>query len=220
MIRMLCFTIALALATGVASADQYWVAYEGNDFPENEGWVRYASDPPAERWLEDGSLFIDSRADLGITENYGIYEEEGLDPGPGETFIMRWRLSVHEVTPYYDPGVCVSSDDLHSVLFLFDEGYVFSFYEQGVYAYFEPGVFHEFELCSADMRSYQLSIDGNLAFEGVFFESFFGPGVWFGDFTGSTSLAAWDYFRFGVIPEPAAWLMGVIALVVFRRRGP
>ncbi len=70
---------------------------------------------------------------------------------------------------------------------------------------FKPGAFHEFELRSADMRGYELYADGAFAVEGVFFESLFGPGIWWGDFVrGSSSLAAWDYFRFGVVPEPGA----------------
>jgi hypothetical protein len=40
MIRMLFFTGAALVVAGIASAEQYWIAYEGNDFAENEGWVR------------------------------------------------------------------------------------------------------------------------------------------------------------------------------------
>jgi len=145
--------ILLAFGTVLAQAEQYWIAYEGNDFPENEGWVRYSSDPPAERWLEDGNFFIDSRADVPIVENYTLYFDSGLDPGPGETFIMRWKLNVHEATPWEDPGVYVILDDLYSVAFLFAESYLLSFYEPDVYVEFEPGMFHEFEMRSDDMRS-------------------------------------------------------------------
>ena len=67
---LLLFTAA-ALGTLVipAGAEPYWIAYEGNDFPENEGWERYVTGPPAVRWLEDGSLFVDSRADTHTADN-------------------------------------------------------------------------------------------------------------------------------------------------------
>lgn len=101
--RILISLLTLA-SSYVAVGDEYWIAYEGNGFPENEGWIRDASDPAAERWLQGGSLFIDSRADILMFENY--YKTSfggGLDPGPGEMFIMRWGLTVHEAAPWDDP---------------------------------------------------------------------------------------------------------------------
>lgn len=59
--RILISLLTLA-GTCAAMGDEYWIAYEGNDYPENEGWVRWASEPPAKRWIENGSLFIDTRA--------------------------------------------------------------------------------------------------------------------------------------------------------------
>ena len=208
---------ALGMLVSTAGADPYWYAYEGNDFPENEGWERYSSDPPAERWLEDGALFIDSRGIVGSTENYTVYFDSGVDPGPDETFVMSWGLTVEETT-HSDPGVYVQSDDLWTVMFLFDEEYLMSFYEPSVYVEIEPAVYHEYEMRSSDMRTYELYIDGDLAVEGVFFEGLFPPCVGFGDTTSSTSLAAWDYFRFGVVPEPATWLMIAALLPLLRRR--
>ena len=213
--RILLFgAVALALLVSPAWGEPYWIAYEGNDFPENEGWVRYASDPPAERWLDGGSLCIDSRSDLQITENYTLYFDGGLDPDPAETFIMRWRLKVHEATPWEDPGVYVISDELWTVSFVFAEGYVLSTHEANALAEFEPGVFHEFELRSGDMRSYELYIDGDLGIQGAFFEGLFSTRVGWGDTVrGGASLATWDYFRFGVVPEPSGWLLALTALV-------
>ncbi len=210
---------ALCAFTASATAEPYWYAYEGNDFPENEAWERHTTDPPVQRWLEDGSFFIDSRGIVGSNDNYTIYFDEGLDPEPGETFIMSWRLNVHEAVPNReDPGVYVISDDLWTVTFLFDEDSLQSFYEPTVDVELEPHVYHEYEMRSSDMRSYELYIDGDLAIEGVFFEGFFSPRVGFGDITSNTSLAAWDYFRFGVIPEPGAWLMAAITLPLLGRR--
>jgi len=196
--------LLVVIVPSVALAEPYWIAYEGNDYPENEGWTRYATDPPAQRWLQDGSLFLDSRAGVHTVDNYTIYFNGGLDPEPGETFIMRWRLNVHESAPWEDPGVYIISDDLYSVEFLFAEDNLLSLYEPSVYVQFEPGVFHEYELRSTDMRTYELYLDGGLVVNGVFFEGLFTPRVGWGDVTGGRSLAAWDYFRFGVVPEPGA----------------
>ena len=223
MFRISAVFALVVLCTSTAApralAEPYWIAYEGDDFPENEGWVRSTVGTPPERWLEDGSLFIDSRAHLLASDNYTVYFDGGLDPEPGEMFVMRWRLNVHEVAPWEDPGVYVVSDDLWTVLFVFGDGYVSSTHEYNVTADFEPGVFHEFELRSDDMRSYELHIDGNLALEGAFFEGFFSSCAGWGDVVrGGVSLAEWDYLRFGVVPEPAAWLMTIIALPLLSKR--
>ena len=55
----------LAAGATLAPAEPYWVEWSGDAFPETEGWIRGASDPPAERWLADGNLFIDSRGRTG-----------------------------------------------------------------------------------------------------------------------------------------------------------
>ena len=213
MIRISRFTLLFVLVVATARAEPYWVAYEGSGFPENEGWIRASSDPPAERWLEDGSLFIDSRAELDSFESYGIPSNGGQNPEPGETFVVRWGLEVQEVTPWEDPGVAITSDDQYAVTFVFAEGYVTSTYEPNASAEFAPGMFHEFEMRSADMRSYELYIDGALAIEGVLHESFFPAGVGFGDLVrGGSSLARWDYFHFGVVPEPACGSLLLLAL--------
>ena len=60
--------LLLFLAAAVAKpamAVPYYYEYEGLDYPENEGWEHYASDPAPERWLEDGALYIDSRGIVG-----------------------------------------------------------------------------------------------------------------------------------------------------------
>ena len=217
--RLAILGALLGLVPSLALANQYWVAYEGNDYPENEGWTRYATDPPAQRWLQDGSFFIDSRADPSITDNYGMYPAAGIAPASGETFVMTWRLNIYESAPWEDSGVAVTSDDSYEVVFLFAEDYLLSLYEPSVYVQFEPGVFHEYELRSKDMRTYELYLDGHLAVNGVFFEGLFGAGVWWGDIVrGGSSLAAWDYFHFGVVPEPPACTVALVALLGIRAR--
>ncbi len=208
MTRRILISCLMVIAAEIGVGDEYWIGYEGNDFPENEGWLRSFSDPAAERWLEGGSLFIDSRADVDITESYGMKREDGINPEPGETFIARWRLEVHELVGFADPGVSILSDDRYALIFIFSAERVWSALEANVYADFEAGVFHEFEMRSRDMRTYQLYVDGDLAIEGVFRETFSGPGVGFGDIVrGGASLAQWDYLRFGVVPEPSSVIL-------------
>jgi hypothetical protein len=217
MMRLMSLAASVLLTSAPVRAEPYWYAYEGNDFPENEGWERWVSDPAPERWLEDGDLFIDSRGLVGSSDDYGIRFDSGVDPGPGETFIMSWRLMVEETT-HRDPGVYVHSDEAWSVSFLFDTDSLISVYEPTVYVDIEPYVYHEYEMRSSDMRNYELYIDGDLAIEGVFFEGFFPLVVGFGDVASNTSLAAWDYFHFGVVPEPATWLMVGITSALFGGR--
>ena len=58
--HLLIFAAALSCAAASpALAEQYWIAYEGDDFPENEGWTRTISAGGAERWIEDGALVLD-----------------------------------------------------------------------------------------------------------------------------------------------------------------
>ena len=71
---------------------------------------------------------------------------------------------------------------------------------------------------STDMRTYELYIDGTLEVEGEYFEGLFSPCFGFGDNASSASLAAWDYFRFGVVPEPATCLTVTTLLLIPCRR--
>ena len=208
MIRIVCFIPLIAMVASAATADQYWIAYEGNDFPENEGWLRLWYGAEANRWIEDGALVIDSLHDIGIADFYDMHMNGQLDPEPGETFVLEWRLLVEEVVGHYDPGVGVFSDEKWGVGLDFREDRVVSVFEDGVAAEFEAGVFHRFELRSADMRHYDLWIDGEVAMLGDFWHGLSASSVGWGDFVqGSASLSRWDYVRFGVIPEPQVSLL-------------
>lgn len=224
MTRSVCLTTFLAVVPALAVAEEYWIAYEGNDFPENEGWTRVHGEIPAERWIEDGKLFIDGRRDRRIYDFAEMTFDGTLDPEPGETFLLRWRLNIHEVNGLDDPGIGLTSnevapDEFYRVGFTFSEDTIMSAFEPGVSAMFEPGVFHRFELRSSDMRSYQLYIDGELRIEGVFCEVFGPTRVNWGDFVmGFTSLAEWDYVRFGVVPEPSSYAYALALLALLRRR--
>ena len=82
-----------------------------------------------------------------------------------------------------------------------------STFESGVSASFEPGVAHTFDFRSGDMRTYVLAIDGVPAISGNFWLSLTPSRALWGDMVGGGgSLARWDYFRFGVVPECDSFL--------------
>lgn len=199
-----------------ARADLYWVSYEGNDLPENEGWTHTPGNPPAERSIDDGSLFIDSRVPGGTTDGNAMYRPDGFDPGPGEMFVMQWRIKVHE-SPLWDAGVFFSSDELFAVGFGFSENSMISDYEPSIRIEYAPGVYHSFELRSEDMRHYVLTMDGAPVIDGVFSESFYGPSLGFGDLASPESLGQWDYFRFGVVPEPESLMLALAGCALLMR---
>jgi hypothetical protein len=209
MLRVLNITLIALLAAAVARPSPYWVEYEpaNGNFPEQEGWTRYILYGGAERWFEDGAMVLDSRAFPGICDYVQMYRPGTMDPGPGETFIMEWRLKVTEVMPrdLYDVSVVVVSDEAWGAGFEFGLNFVLSGYENEVVATFLPYVFHDFQLVSPDMRNYVLWIDGQDVATGVFIH-LVGPSLvgWGDGVEGVTSLTRWDYFRFGVVGIPLA----------------
>jgi hypothetical protein len=217
MMRLISLATSVLLATTPVWAEPYWYAYEGNDFPENEGWTRVHGDKPAERWIDDGVFFIDGRAEVGIYDFYEMVFDGGFDPGPGETFVMRWRLKVDEVDGFEDPTVRVRSDrvaedQFYAVGFTFTEDLIRSAYEPDVEAPIEPHVFHEYELRSQDMRNYRLYVDDDALLQGGFCGVFGPTAVAWGDGASARGSAEWDYVRFGVVPEPKGLALGLFTL--------
>ena len=208
-----CTVIATALfVVGAARASPFWVTWD-DGWPEDQGWTHWSSGPPAQRWLEDGVLFVDTRSEFGIRDQY--YQNPAtLIPGSGETFVLEWRVCVDESTPISDPGVLVRAEDNYSVNFTMDTHSIHSNYEPGKWAPFAPNEFHEFLLESTDMRAYDLYIDGALALQGTFFESLFpGPFVDWGNFGGCKTMTAWDQVAYGIVPEPTALVCLLLPLL-------
>jgi len=220
--------LLLCVVAPPAAGDRYWVAYEGDDFPENEGWERLNfGDGPANRTLDDGVLTIDSLWSTNISDFYKM--ERPLNPGPGETFVMEWRLRVNQVVDngprLVDPGVALFSDDDWALALQFGVSGFRSGFEDNVSFVFEAAVFHDYRVRSTDMRSYALYVDDELIHNGAFWEPTttrsrisWGDGI-----QGAASHHDWDYFRFGVVPEPSSSLLvlsflGAMALASLRRR--
>ena len=211
MFRARTVMLAVLLTTAAARASPYWIEYEpaGGHFPEEEGWYRFTGYGGDQRAIEDGWLVMDGLADPRIYDYALTGTDGGLDPGAGELFIAQWKLRVDEAGYYYDPGVGIFSDEKWAVGFVLNETTIYSAFETDVSASFEPGVPHTFAFQSSDMRAYVLSIDGTPAINGSFWLSLTGPAIAWGDMVqGGFSLARWDYFRFGVVPEGNSLVMG------------
>lgn len=224
--RILRWAILLGLGAVPAAATPYWVSWEGEGdtagLPEEFGWSRNWGNwngqyqgPGAYRTLENGILTYDSLYDPGVFDFSNIhYPDWPMDPAPGEQFVMEWRLKVAQVVGSYDPGVALAADTWWMVGFQYSENWVRSAFEDGVYIPITAGVFHEYRLLSSDMLSYEFYIDGQLARVGSFWESATQSYVGWGDgVQGAASLHSWDYFRFGVIPEPTSAVVGVAVVV-------
>lgn len=196
---------ALGGWSSTAGAEPYWVRYDGTDFPENQGWTRTTYAGGATRSLEDGWLVLDGRQDIMIADAYTM--SRPIDPDPDELFIMRWGLQVDDVTGWADPSVGVRSDEAWAVAFAFSESRIIDAFDLSISVNFEAGVPHEFELRSSDMRQYELYIDGIVALTGSFTHVVTTSKViWGDDIVGAASRSRWDYFQFGVVPEPCTGL--------------
>lgn len=220
-VRLLFVALLAAALAAPAAATPYWVAWEGNDYPENEGWERYHygnDGPPASRSLADGIMTMDGLASIEIVDAYRM--ERVLDPELGEEFVVQWGLRVNEVgNPNYpyDPGLLIYSDDGWQIILVIGVDEVHSILEHEDVA-FLPGVFHAWELRSPDMRSYTLLVDGSVIHTGTFISSGATKSrVDWGDVVaGANSHSDWDYFRFGVVPEPGSCL-SLLALACIAR---
>jgi len=216
---MLLGALLVCALGGPARAAPFWVSWEGNDFPENEGWERvFFNGMSAQRSLQDGALVIDSLESISIVDFYQM--RRGVIPEAGETFVMQWRLRVEELLGLRDPTVFVFADDRYAAGFEFQLDSLRDGFEPERTASFSPGVFHEFEFRSTDMRVYELYIDGGIALTGDFFFSnaVDSPRIGWGDgVQGTASISRWDYFRFGVIPEPGTGIGAIVVLLLAGR---
>ena len=216
MIRIICFTGALVLAVASADAEQYWIAYEGNDFPENVGWERHFGSGGAARTIRDGLLVLDSLHSDQIYDDYVI--ERALDPEPGELFVATWRLRVVETPTWKDAGIYIARDEYGDLGFDYSVDEMTNTYEDFWTVPITPYQFHTYRLESGNMLDYSLWIDGEFAHAGQWDTiSLNRSFVVFGDQgVGASSLTEWDYVRFGVVPEPHAGLL--LALGLFAGR--
>jgi len=219
--RMLIFLLTALGTLVTASADEYWITYEGNDFPENEGWTRHTYAGGAERWLEDGALVIDSISvgDLQATDTY--QQVDVRRPEPGELFVAEWRMRLDQFEESYDALVVIARPEpLGDLTFAhaLDHLVVFDDWDPIPVT---PGEWHIYRFESEDMDAYTLLVDGAPAYEGHFqTPSLLDPLLAFGNAArGAASVSRWDYVRFGIIPEPSSVLLLTVGFLARRGRG-
>jgi hypothetical protein len=213
--------IYLAFGPALCQAEPYWVSWESG-WPEEQGWTWGATDPGPERWLDDDTLYIDSRAAVGLAGGYYRTEPGAFSLEPGETFVAQWRVNVWETT-FADPGLGVWADDQYAVSFSLGTDRIYSDYEPGVWAPFAAGQFHDFRVESDNFRTYWLYIDGAPVLDGAFFDSLLpGSTIDWGDLSSSRGLGQWDYVEYGIVPEPSilvcAWVC-FSSLLLLKRSG-
>ncbi len=215
--------LVMLCGSSVVHGDQYWIAYEGNDFPENEGWERHYYKPePSTRTLGDGMLQLDSSHNQSTYDFYQIHRQ--INPTIfGESFVAEWRVVVPFLESPFgfgDSGIGFARDGGGTLSFSFLTDRIMSDRE-GWSIPLSPGVLHDYRITSTDMVTYALEIDGVFARNGTWDlnslnESFVG----WGDTTqggGILSVSRWDFVRFGVIPEPATVTLCWYALWISRK---
>ncbi len=207
-------TLAGAFLAPPALGEEYWIAWEGDTFPEEGEWNRTYGNwdgqwqGQAYRTLQDGILTIDSLHDQGVCDYYWIERPGAIDPGPGEVFVMEWSLRVDKVDPMYpsvpyDPEIAVRSNDTYGIALSFGVDRIYSAFEHIVFP-LDMTVMREFRVVSADMRTYDLYVDSVLFHSGEFVDVNSDSYVAWGDsIQGSASLHDWDYCRFGVVSQAA-----------------
>ncbi len=207
--------LAAALAAPGALGAPYWVSYEGNDFPENEGWTHYYGDGnwPTEhtalRSIEGGSLVIDDLYDPRIFDGaQRIVRPEQVLPQAGESFVAEWRAWGDPRSAEVDSGVGIVRGTVPDYVrfFLGPAGMQLEVPGGPVTLPYEPGVFHSFRAIATGGATLALEVDGNPVWSGAF-NGELGPGLdsqfYFGNLvSGASSLVRWDYVRFGIVPEP------------------
>jgi hypothetical protein len=218
MLRVIALISVLASSAAAARATPFWVAYEGDDYPENEGWTRVFGDEHgpdqggAVRSLADGIFTLDGLRNDQIVDFYE--RDRDLDPAPGELFVAEWRVLIE---PRSDP-----LDAIVGIWRALSPGYAYfllgpasvRIMPSGATIGIEEGVFHSYYFESADMRTFSLRIDDAITFDGNFYDNTtLQYSVAFGDSTqGERSLSQWDFFRYGILPEPtSAW--GLLCLL-------
>jgi len=219
--------VALGVLIPSAGAEPYWYAYEGNDLPENEGWERFWGNDDGAfegdgsiRTVENGVLTMDSMYSLRTYDYACHYLYGELDPDPGELFVAEWRAMVEESEgDGRDSMMVVATDEAMQLAFGLFPDHIESKWEDDVTLPVSPGEFHDYRIESWDMQTYDLYIDDALAHQGTFWQGLLLSKFAWGDgVRGASSLAQWDYVRYGVLPEPCSITLIIIMCACATRR--
>jgi len=224
--RALVSLILLVLATSLGRADSFYLRYDADEtFPEQEGWTRYWDDPDGElvRTIEDGIFRLDTRGSSAIFDLYRVISD-AFDLEGGERLEVTWRMQTVETSGSYgrsDVIVLIVNKDHAYAEFFLGRDFVSEDEELGGepehFYNVDPGVPHVLEFVTDDMSDYELFVDGDFAFRGLFhgYAWHAVPRVSFGDaMIGRTSLSEWDYVEVAVVPEASSSVLGAALVTV------
>jgi hypothetical protein len=215
----LALIAVIAALSPMALGTPYLVSYEPSTglYPEQCGWEHTTYGGAGLRYFADGALIMDTRASTHIEDDYHIDRPGHLDPGPGELFFMSWRVRIEVLQGWADSAPGLFSDAGRCAQFNLGYDRVYDI-DANIIGTFAPGLFHSYEIRSTDMRTYALSIDQAVVYVGAFTIPLtqHSKVIWGDTCQGCASLTDWSYFRFGVVPEPAGALVGLIGLALAR----
>jgi len=204
--------VAAGLCACLVQAELFWISYDASCglYPEEVGWTRTTHGGGAVRSLADGILTLDSTASSMINDSYRM--ERPTTPGPGETFVCEWRMCLAEHSGFGESLMSMRADDGAGAQFRYWMDHVQS--EDGWSVPITPGVFHTYRLESVDMYAFSLWIDDAFVRTGDFDRP--GPPVPYaafgdGSYGASRSITQWQYFRFGIVPEPGGLMLALVA---------
>jgi len=210
------------------------VSFEGDSFPEDEGWERYDRLYLAERHLSEGWLVQTPHVIELDGRPHGqddVYHRPLADFAGMPTFFLEWRMQTtglrEEMFDVAPAAIVLGGNSGGFYHFTIARDQVSFFrdpYIPSVWVDIEASVPHDYRLELYGDELYELFIDGALVDSGVpegaypteDSEIVFGARATYVD-----STTRWDYIRFGtVIPEPAtgALLLSGAALVFLRRK--
>jgi hypothetical protein len=225
-----CFLL-LAGTSGSAVGD-FAQFYDGNDYPENEGWMRYTYDPNGElrRGVRDGVLTLDSLAS-GQIYDYYVVTDAALTPSPGQTLLASWRMRVTDGASgghWSDTMVVIENETNEYACFYIGVDFLSELGDLHTPPHLlpiEPQVWHTYDFVSSDLESYRLYVDGEFVFESWLHGNSWtdGPLVAWGDGGQGavSSRSEWDYLQVQVVPETSTLTSIVLLLAAagLRRRG-
>ena len=219
----------LVCVVGAGRAAPFHLRYDADGtFPEEEGWHREFSDPTGElqRSALDGTFHLNTLASPGIYDFY-MLSDPRLQPGPDEWLEVNWRMltrSADAPNTISDVEVAIINGDQEYAQFFLGPDFVSGPGFPGIdphYVYpLDAEVWHEYSFVSADLQSFELYVDGELAIASSFVGISWTPGptVAFGDTgIGLVSDSLWDFVEVQVVPEPST--VSLLAVLVWLIRG-
>lgn len=223
--------VGLALVLTVPMlADASAVMYEGNVFPEDAGFERFATYDP-DRWIDDGWFVQEIEQGAGPGGPFGGERDTyhyDLPAFAGEPFFIEWRLLTDapnsEVDGHNGAAILVLVGgpvtyhfNIASGLARILRGYPYP----TLYFDIAPGVPHTYRLEVYRGDYFEFTIDGAVKDAGFPEDDFptadallsFGSRYYLSPHT-----TQWDYVRFGTIPEPATINLLLLAAFLLPRR--